>query len=155
MRKLPVISKRNASLFGALVTVGLVLSGCGDQETRPLTTWSPKGEQAATIDTLARWIFYVAGVVFVAVPVVIVVLWVKFRVRGHEEEGIDEPEQIHGNDKLEILWTAIPLVLLMVLAVFNVSVILNLEKSDPKALKVEVVGQQWWWEYRYHFFFYF
>ena len=38
----------------------------------------------------------------------------------------------------------------MVLAVFNVSVILNLEKSDPKALKVEVVGQQWWWEYRYH-----
>ena len=62
---------------------------------------SPKGEQAKDIDSLARLIFYVAGVVFVLVLAALVLMIVKFRVKAGQEEGIDEPEQIHGNDKLE------------------------------------------------------
>ena len=145
-----LLSSARVRALSIICGVALFAAGCGGQDTRPLTTMSPKGEQAKDIDSLARLIFYVAGVVFVLVLAALVLMIVKFRVKAGQEEGIDEPEQIHGNDKLEVIWTIVPLVLLMGLAVFNVSVILNLENHDEKAMKVEVVGQQWWWEYRYH-----
>ena len=50
---------------------------------------------------------------------------------------------------LEIGWTIAPALLLAVLAVFNVQTILDLDDSSSDAIEVTVIGQQWWWEYRY------
>jgi cytochrome c oxidase subunit 2 len=72
----------------------------------------------------------------------------RFRDNGDAEEGVEEPEQVHGNTKLEITWTVVPALLLAVLAVFNVQSILYMDDAEDP-LEITVIGQQWWWEYRY------
>lgn len=132
------------------VTLMLFLSSCGNQSTRPLTTWSPKGKQATEIDDLSRMIFIIAGVVGVLVFVILGSILLRYRRRKGDEDGIDEPEQVHGNNRLETLWTIVPAVILFGLAVFNVKTIWSVQEVGKNPMKIEVVGQQWWWEFRYH-----
>jgi cytochrome c oxidase subunit 2 len=57
---------------------------------------------------------------------------------------------VHGNTTLEVLWTAIPAVILLTIAVPTVRTIFRTQaKARPGALQVEVIGHQWWWEFRY------
>lgn len=137
----------------AALAAGLVvfLSSCAmslDGDT-PQTTLDPKGPQAQTIQNLVVPVFIVAGIVFVAVMGGTLYIVTRFRARG--DEDYDEfPEQLHGNFKLEIGWTIAPAVVLAVIAFFTVATIFDLaKKPSPEALTVEVIGQQWWWEYRY------
>src|SRR6185295_16324730 len=61
-----------------------------------------------------------------------------------------EPHQIHGNTTIEIIWTVIPALILAAIAVPTVKGIFETNATPPQAgLKVEVVGHQWWWEFRY------
>jgi cytochrome c oxidase subunit 2 len=60
------------------------------------------------------------------------------------------PEQVHGNTKLEILWTVIPAVVLAIIAVPTVQTIFKTQgEARGDALQIEVIGHQWWWEFRY------
>ena len=60
------------------------------------------------------------------------------------------PEPVHGNTVLEILWTAIPAVILAFIAVPTVSTIFKTQAvASADALQVQVIGHQWWWEFRY------
>ena len=60
------------------------------------------------------------------------------------------PEQVHGNTALEITWTAIPAVILIFLAIPTVRTIFKTQaKAAPDALQVQVIGHQWWWEFKY------
>jgi cytochrome c oxidase subunit 2 len=57
---------------------------------------------------------------------------------------------VHGNTTLEILWTAIPALILAFIAVPTVRTIFRTQaKASADALQVEVIGHQWWWEFRY------
>jgi cytochrome c oxidase subunit 2 len=125
-----------------------LLSGCANV---PQTTVLPKTEAAQKIQDLYVLIFWLAVVVFIGVQGgLLYVLW-RFRARpGHEL-----PEQTHGNTTLEIGWTIAPAVILVIMAVPTIQAIFELE-SPPTAsanglppLVVEVVGKQWWWEFRY------
>lgn len=129
--------------FGWLLIVDIGLPG-----GRPLTTLSPQGEKAQNIQDLIIPVFIIAGVVFVLVEVGLVWLASRFRRRDDEPDGVDEPEQVHGNTRLEIGWTIVPAAVLAVLAVFNVQTILAMDDAEDP-LEVTVIGQQWWWEYRY------
>lgn len=117
---------------------------------KPLTTLTPQGPNAQTIQNLVIPVFAVAGIVFVLVFAAVFYIIVRFRSRP-TDEGEDEefPAQTHGNTVLEIGWTILPAVILAAIAVGTVITIINLEKREPDALKVEVFGQQWWWGYKY------
>ncbi len=141
-----------------VATVMLSAAACGD---KPLTTMDSAGEKAAQINDLALWVFAIAGVIFVLVQGMILYSSKRFRVKPPEDPDQERPggysddefpEQIHGNDVLEWGWTALPALILAVVAVFTVVVIF--EQDDVQAsgdpLVVEVVGQQWWWEFQYH-----
>ena len=146
------IRNPRALWIGAAVALGLVLTGCGvtDDDGRPLTTLNPKGEQASEIHNLVVPIFIVAGVVFVLVNAAVITLAIRYRRRRHEVDGVDEPVQRHGNTPLEWGWTILPAVLLAFLAIGNVRVIWELENDQVEApMEVDVIGQQWWWEFRY------
>lgn len=137
--------------FGLLALAGLFLSGCSlslDGDT-PQTTLEPEGPAASKIDGLSDLTFILAGIVFVLVEVgVLFVVW-KFRKRK-DDTGDELPEQLHGNTKLEIGWTALPAVILAFMAVFTVSTIFDLaEDPGEEATRIRVVGQQWWWSYDY------
>ncbi|HEY8418169.1 MAG TPA: cytochrome c oxidase subunit II [Limnochordales bacterium] len=62
----------------------------------------------------------------------------------------DLPPQIEGSHKLEVVWTIIPFLLLLIMAIPTVRLNFALA-ADPgdDALEVHVIGHQWWWEFRY------
>ncbi len=111
----------------------------------PLNSLDPQGPFARTIDGLFWPVFWIATGVFVLVQGAIIVAMVVFRDRP----GRKEPRQIHGNARLEVLWTIIPALILAGIAVPTVRNIFELSECDPAAMRVEVIGHQWWFEYRY------
>jgi cytochrome c oxidase subunit 2 len=112
----------------------------------PNTTLSPQTEFGRDIDALFD-ILLIAGVaVLVLVTLALLFVIVRYRHRA----GAPEPKAIHGNAVLEIVWTLIPAVILAVIAVPTVRTIFRTQaEAGPSALRVEVVGHQWWWEFRY------
>ena len=56
---------------------------------------------------------------------------------------------MEGNRPLELAWTAAPALLLAVFFVLTVRTMSSVNAESPSAMRVEVVGHQWWWEYRY------
>jgi cytochrome c oxidase subunit 2 len=93
-------------------------------------------------------VFIMATVVFVVVQAALFYAIVRFRARKDDDS---EPMQSHGNTRLEILWTIIPVVILasitypIVKGIFDVRAI----AEGPDVLQVKVTGHQWWWEFEY------
>jgi cytochrome c oxidase subunit 2 len=144
-----VLGNARTRTVGLLALAGLLVAGCGGRDTRPQTTFDAEGPAADTILGLTNLTLIMAAVVFILVEFgVLFVLW-KFRARKDDDpEAL--PEQLHGNTKLEIGWTALPAVVLAFLAVATVATVLDLaEHPGDEALRVRVVGQQWWWSFDY------
>lgn len=138
---------RSRSKFLLLLAfLALVAAGCGSGRL-PQDTLSPEGPEAVKLDNLFNPVFYVAVVVFVLVNALIVICIVKFRERSAD----DAPVQVHGNAKLEIGWTILPAAILLVIGVFTVFTVLDINEraSGSDVLNVKVIGHQWWWEYQY------
>ena len=129
----------------ALSVIALVLAGCSPDQY-PQTTLRPKGDFAHLVDHVFRTTFVLATVVFVLVEGALLYAMFRFRARP----GAPEPEQTHGNTTLEIIWTIIPAAILAVIAVPTVKTIFKTsEKPARPDLQIEVIGHQWWWEFRY------
>jgi cytochrome c oxidase subunit II len=143
----PVRSPRpGARLLGLGLLLVLVASGCASDA--PLDTLDPQGPAARTIDNLLNPVLIVAGVVFLFVELGIVYLAVRFRRRGDDDDE-ELPAQTHGNLVLELGWTILPAVILAFIAVGTLATLFDLAEEPEGALEVEVVGQQWWWEFQY------
>lgn len=128
----------------ALTAVGL-LAACNPADF-PQSALVPRGDFAAMLDGLFMTTFWWALVVFVLVETALIFAVVKFRGRPDDAD----PAQVHGNTMLEIVWTAIPALILAFIAVPTVRAIFrtyDVPSNDP--LTVEVIGHQWWWEFRY------
>lgn len=132
-------------LAALLIPFALFLGSCA--EDAPLDTLEPQGPEAQTIQDLVGPVFIVAGIVFVFVNLGVVLLVVKFRKRKDDDGSL--PGQLHGNFKLEMGWTIVPALILVGVGVGSVLTLLDLEDHPEGAMEVQVVGQQWWWEYRY------
>ncbi len=161
----PNATSRFSSIPRRLGIAGTVLFAAACAEDKPLNTFEPRGPRAESIDTLMQPIWILMGVVFVLVIGVTIGLAVKNRVAPEDYDENDLPEQVHGNFRLEIMWTIAPAVLLAIVSWFTVDKIWELEETnaDPAAgecrtnadgsrsgdLDMMVIGQQWWWEYRY------
>jgi cytochrome c oxidase subunit II len=147
----PTSPRRRARrlLVPGLLLLSLVLTGCISDESRPLNIFNPEGPDARRIDQLHPWVFGIAGVIFVLVIGAVLFVGWRNRVRPEDYDPEDLPPQTHGNLRLEVGWTVLPAVVLAALAVPTVATIWALERREPDALEVMVIGQQWWWEYRY------
>jgi cytochrome c oxidase subunit 2 len=150
------IKKTWLALFASAL---LLVTGCAaDAE---LDTLQPQGPTARDIDKLLDPVLIIAYVVFFLVFGATIFIWWKFRDR-HEDEVF--PTQVHGNTKLEILWTIIPTLILAVVSVFTLITLSSVNSTETNEVmvtveeesvlwepEVVVVGQQWWWEFRYYF----
>ena len=118
----------------------------GDSATYPQSTLIPKGDFAEMVDKLFMTTFWWALAVFILVEGVLVYAIWKFRGRP----GDAAPAQTHGNTALEIVWTIIPAAILAFIAVPTVRTIWRTSEDPGRdALVVEVIGHQWWFEFRY------
>ncbi|MHB1072010.1 MAG: cytochrome c oxidase subunit II [Gemmatimonadaceae bacterium] len=120
------------------------LAACADRY--PNTIFTSHTEFNRDIGHLFNILFFFGTIVFVLVEALLIVTLIRYRKR----EGSPEPKAVHGNTRLEILWTVIPALILVFIAIPTVETIFRTQaKAKPEALHVQVVGHQWWWEFRY------
>jgi cytochrome c oxidase subunit 2 len=138
-------ARRLTGLVPFLVLLALVVAGC-NPERYPQTALLPLSDYAKIGDHLQDLTFFWAVGVFVLVEGAL--LYAIFRFRGRPDDA--EPPQIHGNTTIEIIWTLIPALILAAIAVPTVRGIFE-TNAHPSGdvLKIQVIGHQWWWEFRY------
>jgi cytochrome c oxidase subunit 2 len=134
-------------LAGLAALVLLVLAaGCASDSDAPQDIFRAEGSNAHKIADL-NFVYVLAAIV--ALLVFAVTGFVMWRFRDRKDGSQPIPAQLHGNTRLEIMWTIAPAVLLAAVSVPTVVTILDLSERAPDALEVTVVGQQWWWEFDY------
>jgi cytochrome c oxidase subunit II len=123
----------------------LLLAGCGEAN---LTALDPQGPVAEMQLSLIKLSLYV--MIFVIVVVFAIFAFVLWRYR--EKPGDNHiPKQVEGNHTLELIWTTVPILLLIILAIPNVMdtfTLANVE-ADENSITVKVTGHQFWWEFEY------
>jgi cytochrome c oxidase subunit 2 len=132
-------------MTAAVVALGAFLFvACG--QDLPQNTFEPAGPNADLQKNLFFLAFWIAVVIFVLVEGLIVLAAIRFRARRGEEG----PVQVHGNTRLEIVWTVIPALLLLFIGVPTIRGIFTLAaQPQGDVLNVNVIAHQWWWEFQY------
>ena len=137
---------RLATLARAVLVLGAVLLVAACPANYPQTTLAPRGDFARLVDDLFRTTVFWAIIVFVLVEGALLFAIYKFRGRPDDPE----PRQIHGHTGLEVVWTIIPAFILVMIAVPTIKTIFRTSAyPSGDVVKIEVVGHQWWWEFRY------
>src|SRR4051794_2634034 len=135
-----------------MVLVGAIASIVGIVVALVINWFPPAAStQAGPIDTLWDVLLIVSIPVFVLVTTVVLYSVKLFRVRPGQEMADGEP--IHGNTKLEIVWTAVPAIAIAILVVYASLVLVDIEKAPAHAstqeMHVHVVGEQFAWHFEY------
>ena len=131
-----------------LLAIGLVASVVGVALGLLIDWWPAQGSaEASKIDTLYDILVICSVPVFVLVVTVVLYCVWRYRMRPGEEEKDGPP--IHGNTRLEIIWTAIPAIILVALCSYSFAVLTDIEDADASALDVRVVGEQFTWTFYY------
>ncbi len=136
------------------LTMLLLAQQCvyGGAQTDPssvTSVFAPESTPAHSILHLVHFVFVITGSIFVVVFGLLVYAVVRFRRRA-DDDG-KEPAQVYGSNPVEMAWTVVPLLIVVVLTLTTARIIQDIQDA-PKpagALDVQVVGHQFWWEIRY------
>jgi cytochrome c oxidase subunit 2 len=109
-----------------------------------MESFDPVTRQGLAITNLFNFELVVSGLLLLLVVGWLASSVVRFRARPDE---VDEPLQVYGNARLELLWTVTPAVTLAVIFVLMIGTMRTVTASEPTAMDVRVIGHQWWWEY--------
>jgi cytochrome c oxidase subunit 2 len=131
-----------------MVVVGAIASAVGIAWGLAID-WFPidASTQARQIDNLYDLLIILTVPIFVGVTVIVLFCAWKFRMRPGEEH-LDGPP-IHGNTKLEVVWTAIPAIMLVLICSWAYVKLTDIEEAQAGEMRVNVTGQQFAWSYEY------
>ena len=151
---MPPAVRRLASIaavaLGALASAAPALA-----DNAGLTPVDPKSPNAEAINDTYYLLLGVTGVVFFAVEIALVVFLIKYRRRNRPIDA--EGPQVHGNTRLEVMWTIVPVFLVAIVvgfvfyklpAVTDVTRAAS-EPADEPNLVIDVEGRRFYWEFRY------
>jgi cytochrome c oxidase subunit II len=115
----------------------------------PTNIFAPASTPAQSILDLSVLVLTVTGAIFTVVGALILYAVIKFRNTG-ENEG-KEPAQVFGSTQLELAWTVIPVLIVVILFLAAARVIVTIQNAaqPSNAVQVTVIGHQFWWEFRY------
>ena len=111
--------------------------------------FAPESTPAKSIFDLSLFVLTITGIIFVVVCTLLIYAVLKFR--GKPADAEREPAQVYGSTQIELAWTVIPVLIVVVLFLATARVIHAIQDA-PKpgtALEVTVIGHQFWWEFRY------
>jgi cytochrome c oxidase subunit 2 len=136
------------ALIVRMIAVGIVASAIGIVIGLEIP-WFPTAaaKQAHTIDTMYDVLIICTVPIFVLVTAVVLFCVWRFHMRPGEELLNGPP--IHGNTRLEVIWTALPATLIGALVVYAAIVLHNIGVKQPNEITVNVVGRQWEWSFSY------
>jgi cytochrome c oxidase subunit II len=140
-----------------ILPTALLLAACtavptageaGARQAPGLFPVSPASEQGAHIADLYPIVFAIAVGVFLLVEGLL--LWIVFRYRRRPTDDV-LPPQTHGNNLLEIIWTAIPAAIVTGLFVMTINTLAAVEavEEEPSGVVIDVTGFQWQWTFDY------
>jgi cytochrome c oxidase subunit II len=111
--------------------------------------FAPASTPAKSIADLSIFVLVVTGIIFVVVFALLVYAVIKFR--GRAKDAGREPAQVYGSTQIEVAWTIIPILIVVVLFLATARVIHAIQDApEPaSAVQVTVIGHQYWWEFRY------
>jgi cytochrome c oxidase subunit 2 len=119
----------------------------GPQSTPSI--FAPTSTPAIDIHHLSLFVLEITGAIFVVVASLLTYVIIRFRAGNAEDDR--EPAQIYGSNQVELAWTVIPVLIVVVLFLTTARVIFAIQDAPmpQAALDVTVIGHQFWWEYRY------
>ena len=115
----------------------------------PTNIFAPDSTPAHSVFRISSFVLEITGAIFVVVFSLLVYTVVKFRERKGEESS--EPAQVYGSNQMEVAWTILPVLIVVVLFLSTAQVIHRVQDAEApaNALQVTAVGHQFWWEYQY------
>jgi cytochrome c oxidase subunit II len=139
VRKRPAFQMAVMGVIGVAIGIPLAL----------IVPWFPNkaSVQAGNVRTLYTVLLIASVPVFVLVETVVLYSVWKFRMKPGEEEKDGPP--IHGNTRLEVIWTAIPAITLIALVGYAYSVLVANEATKPNTMTVNVTERQFAFEFSY------
>jgi cytochrome c oxidase subunit 2 len=133
---------RTSLLFPLLLVVLAACSG-----NHPMSTLDPHSDLTRGIFDIYGRITWWTVLLFIIVQGGLLYAVMRFRARGNETTN---PEQVHGNLKLELTWTILPVFILLHIAIPTVSLIFKSQApAEEGAVKVNALGKQWWFAFEY------
>jgi cytochrome c oxidase subunit 2 len=133
----------------------VLMAGCGlgvpmlaAPSPSPTSIFAPVSTPAQSIFDLSLFVLMVTGAIFIVVFSLLIYAVIKFRRRGAD---IGEPAQVYGSTQVELAWTVVPILIVVILFLATARVIAGIQNAarPNNALEVTVIGHQFWWEYRY------
>lgn len=111
--------------------------------------FDPLSKPAEMIHEASLLVSFICLGIFLVVTGILIYVVVKFRHKKTDDDR--EPPQIYGSTNIELAWTVIPIIITVVLILVTSRTIGEIQdrKMPDNALKVTVVGHQWWWEINY------
>jgi len=135
-------------LAGILLAAGLCTATPPGDNPVP-SIFAPQSTPADSIYHLSYFVLAITAVIFLVVFTLLAYVVMKFRGRATGAER--EPAQVYGSTQIELAWTVIPILIVVVLFLATARVIHAIQDAPKPAAAVEVtaVGHQFWWEFRY------
>jgi cytochrome c oxidase subunit 2 len=134
-------------LAGVLLAAGLCTAS--PQSNSVPSIFDSRSTPAESIRHLSHFVLGVTGLIFLVVFSLLIYVVVKFRSRVAGAES--EPAQVYGSTQIELAWTIIPILIVVVLFLATARVIHAIQDAPkpPEAVEVTAIGHQFWWEFRY------
>jgi cytochrome c oxidase subunit 2 len=141
------LKTRNTITF-ILIGIFLIIIGYLVATTIDVSAILPiqASSSAVQIDRLFRVMLGIATAIFLLVEGGLIYAIFRFR-RKRDDTGDGAP--LHGNTLLEIIWTIIPAIIVVVISLYSYQVLTEIERPGVKPLVIEVIGKQFAWEFRY------
>src|SRR5262245_25258509 len=123
----------------------VALPGGGDVTS----IFAPASGQAKALFDFSMFVLAVTGVIFLVVFGMLAAAIIRFR--HADSDAFREPPQVYGSTQIELAWTIIPCLIVLVLFLTTARVIHAVQDAHKPsgALDVTVIGHQFWWEFRY------
>jgi cytochrome c oxidase subunit II len=151
--------REESSVVGRTIGVLVLLTGlllaahlCAAESpgSNPIPSiFKPHSTPAESIYHLSLFVLSITALIFLVVFSLLSYVVVKFR--GRAADGGREPAQVYGSTQIELAWTVIPILIVVVLFLATARVIHAIQDAPKPATAVEVtvIGHQFWWEFRY------
>jgi len=144
----PRVLRRIALLCGFAVALPALAAAVDGTAPTP-NMFAPVSTPAMLIRDMAFFVLGITAVIFVIVAGFAVYTIVRYRRRPIDSPS--EPPQVYGSHRIELAWTVVPFLIVLVLFLVTARYIWGIERrpQPPDAVEVTIIGNQWWWEIRY------
>ena len=140
---------RNVRKFGiGAAVVALLVAAAGSAMALPFD-WQTGFQSAASpvmdqIESFHTELFYIMVAVCIFVAVLLIYIMVKFRATVNPI-----PSKVHHNTLLEVAWTLIPVIILVIIAIPSFKLLYYEAEIPTPDVHIKAIGKQWFWTYEY------